>query len=255
MPGGFDMTLQGRVALVTGGAGGLGSAICLGLSELGASVVVNYCGEDYRQKAVMLEEKIITAAGAALIAENDITVEAEVENLVEKAVKHFGRVDILVNCAGITIDDLAWNVKKTDLDKVLAVNLVGASLMIKACLKSMLAQNYGRIINISSIAGLIGVRGASAYSASKSGLIGLSKAVARDVARKGVTVNVICPGYFDAGILSEVKDEFLQEVLKQVPINRLGRPSEVAAAVSFLASEDAAYITGAVLRVDGGLAM
>lgn len=249
------MTLQGKVAIVTGGAGGLGSAICLGLSELGASVVINYCGEEYRQKADHLAEKILKGGGAALITENDITVEAEVENLVEKAVKHFGRIDILVNCAGITIDDLAWNINKADLDKVLAVNLVGASLMIRACLKSMLAQNYGRIISISSIAGLIGVRGASVYSASKAGLIGLSKAVARDVARKGITVNVICPGYFDAGILSEVKDDFLQEVLKQVPINRLGRPSEVAAAVNFLVSEDAGYITGTVLRVDGGLAM
>jgi 3-oxoacyl-[acyl-carrier protein] reductase len=249
------MSLEGKVALITGGSGGLGSAISQKLASLGAKTVINYYGSTYLLKAEQLVAEILEDGGQAFAIEADITSESEVNELIGQTEDFYGSLDILVNCAGITIDDLAWKIKKNDLEKVLAVNLVGASLTIKEALKGMLPRGYGRIVNISSVAGLLGVRGASAYSASKAGLIGLSKAIAREVARKGITVNVICPGYYDAGILRQVNEKILQDVIKQVPINRLGKPQELAAAVAYLVSDEAGYVTGTVLRVDGGLAM
>jgi len=248
------MDLKDKIAIVTGGAGGIGEHICRILALRGAKVVVNHIKVEL-ENAKRVVNDITASGGQAIAIEADVTNEKEVEALVEKTTQKFAALHILVNCAGITIDGTVVKLKKESFEKVLAVNLTGPFLTMKAALPHMISQQYGRIVNISSVAGLLGLRGASAYSASKAGLIALSKSTAREVARKGITVNVICPGYVDAGLMKGVEKGYFEEMLKGVPMGKVASPDDIGEGVAFLASDCAKYITGDVLRIDGGMAM
>lgn len=248
------MDLKDKAAIVTGGAGGIGSGICRILAAKGAKVVVNYLAAEL-ESAKQVVDGIKARGGESIAVEADVTNEKEVTALMEKTLKEFNGLHILVNCAGITIDGTAVNLKKEAFEKVLAVNLTGPFLTIKAVLPHMIFQQYGRIINISSVAGLFGLRGASAYASSKAGLIALSKSVAREVARKGITVNVICPGYINAGLMKGVEKGYFEELMSTVPMCKIGEPEDIGDGVAFFASDGARYVTGEVLRIDGGMAM
>jgi 3-oxoacyl-[acyl-carrier protein] reductase len=232
------LSLSGKVAVVTGAGGALGSAAARQLAELGAEVVLNRNRTPIEGKHVV-QADVSTAEGAQALA--------------DYAVKQLGRLDILVNNAGITRDGLALRMSEEDWDAVLDTNLKGAFLCAKAALRPMLKQRWGRIVNVSSIAGIVGNAGQANYSAAKAGLIGLTKSLAREVASRNVTVNAVAPGYIPSAIWEDVPEQARQAVLQQVPMGRAGTPEEVAAAIAFLASEEAAYITGQVLAIDGGL--
>jgi len=248
------MNLNGKVAIVTGGAGGIGEGICRVLASRGVKVVVSHLAFEL-ENAKRVVSEIKASGGHVVPMEADVTIEKEVVMLVERTIREFSALHILVNCAGITIDGTAVKLNRADFEKVLDVNLTGPFLTMKAVLPHMIAQQYGRIVNISSVAGLVGWRGASAYAASKAGLIALSKSIAREVARKGITVNVICPGYINAGLTKGVPQEYLNDLMATVPMAKMGEPEDIGTGIAFLASDDARYITGEVLRIDGGMAM
>ena len=231
-------SLAGKVAIVTGASGALGSATARLLEELGAQVVLNY-NRTPIEGTHALQADVSTSQGA--------------QALVDYAVKELGRLDILVNNAGITRDGLAVRMSEEDWDAVLDTNLKGAFLCTKAALRPMLRQRAGRIVNVTSIAGLVGNAGQANYSSAKAGLIGLTKSLAREVGSRNVTVNAVAPGYIPSAIWDSVPDEAKQAVLRQVPLGRTGTPNEVAATIAFLASDEAAYITGQVVAIDGGL--
>jgi 3-oxoacyl-[acyl-carrier protein] reductase len=249
---------SGKVVLITGAAGGLGSEQARLFAEEGASVAINYLdvrnfAEAAGQLARCLQEKY---GGDHQIFAADITNEEEVQNMVEKIISHYGQIDILVNNAGISINSLSWEISAETWSKVLSVNLTGALYCAKAVLPGMRQRRSGRIISISSVIGISGSRGTVAYGASKAGLIGMSKTIAREVASRGITVNCVAPGYIDAGLINDVPEKYKTEtVLPSIPMGHLGEAADVANAVAFLASDDAKYITGEVLRVDGGHSM
>ena len=250
--------LAGRVALVTGAAGGLGSQIARVLAREGAQVALNYIDiEDAAAIAAKLAEDLEYEYGnpcRAYVA--DITEEAQVIAMVEQITGDLGKTDILVNNAGISYNASSWKFPAQAWDKVLKVNLTGAFYCAKAVLPAMRERRHGRIVNISSAVALSGVMGTSAYAASRAGLIGLSKTMARETAEYGITVNCIAPGYIDAGLISDVPDKYRQEnLIPTIPMRKLGQAEDIANAVLFLASEQSGYITGEVLRVDGGFAM
>jgi 3-oxoacyl-[acyl-carrier protein] reductase len=239
-------SLDQRVAVVTGASGALGSAAARQLAGLGARVVLNYNHNPGPAQALARD-----IDGAALAA--DVSTPAGAQALVDYAVNECGRLDVLVNNAGITRDGLAMRMSEEDWDAVLDTNLKGAFLCARAALRPMLRARWGRIINVSSVAGLVGNPGQANYSAAKAGLIGLTKSLAREVAGRNVTVNAVAPGYIPSSIWDAVSDEAKTAVLRQVPMGRTGTPAEVAAAIAFLASEEASYITGQVLAIDGGM--
>jgi 3-oxoacyl-[acyl-carrier protein] reductase len=232
------LSLAGKVAVVTGASGALGSAAARLLAELGATVVWNYNR---------------TAPRAEHAVQADVSTPEGAQALVDYAVKELGRLDILVNNAGITRDGLAMRMSEADWDAVLDTNLKGAFLCAKAALRPMLKQRWGRIVNVTSVAGIMGNPGQVNYSSAKAGLIGLTKSLAREVASRSVTVNAVAPGYVPSAIWEGVSDDAKSAVLQQVPMGRTGTPEEVAAAIAFLASDEASYITGQVLAIDGGL--
>jgi 3-oxoacyl-[acyl-carrier protein] reductase len=248
------MDLKNKVAVVTGGAGGIGEYICRILAGRGAKIAVIHLKFEL-ENATQVVNNVVRDGGQAFAIEADITDEKEVATAVEKTIQKFGAIHILVNCAGITIDGTVVKLKKEHFEKVLAVNLTGSFLTMKAVLPHMISQQYGRIVSISSVIGLIGLRGASAYASSKAGLIALSKSVAREVARKGITVNCICPGYINAGLMKGVERGVLEEMMKTVPMGKVGEPEDIGEGVAFLASDRAKYITGEVLCIDGGMVM
>ncbi len=247
------MNLSTQVAIVTGATSGLGRAISLALAREGAAVVVNYARS--AEKAAGLVEEISAQGGRALAVQADVGTAEGAEALVKAALDHFGRVDILVNNAGINRDTLIMRMKESDWDDVLDTNLKGAFLCIKAVSRPMMKARYGRIINIGSVAGLAGNAGQANYSAAKAGLVGLTRAVARELGSRNITVNCIAPGAIDAGMLLELSEEQRSNYLRQIPLERFGRPEDVAAAVVFLAGPGGAYITGQTIAVDGGLTM
>ena len=240
-------------ALVTGGGRGIGRAICLELAKAGFDVCINYAASSAAAEQTAEECKAFGVQAVALQA--DVTNPAECQTLVDTAAKTFGRLDVLVNNAGVNADKLILRMQEADFDKVIDTNLKGAFFCSKAACKLMMRQRYGRIINLSSVVGLHGNAGQSNYAASKAGLIGLTKSLAKEFAARGVTVNAVAPGFIETDMTAAMPEAAKTAALAAVPAGRIGAPAEVAHAVAFLASEEAAYITGQVLCVDGGMAV
>jgi 3-oxoacyl-[acyl-carrier protein] reductase len=247
--GGIYMNLTDRVAIVTGSGRGIGRAIALRLAEAGASVVVNDI--DKAAEEVAREIKAMGKHGHAVMA--DISSTPDVANLVEAATATYGKIDILVNNAGINRDQLLVRMSDEDWDSVINIDLKSVFLCTRAVLRPMIKQRWGRIINISSIVGLIGNAGQANYASAKAGIIGFTRSISREVASRGVTANAIAPGFIDTDMTQKLPEKQRQELISRIPSGRLGSPEDVAAAVCFLASEEASYITGQVLTVDGGM--
>lgn len=245
------MSLNGKTALVTGASRGIGRAIALRLAEDGANVAVIYAGSADKVEAVVNE---ITALGVNAKAYRcNVADSAAVNETVKAVTNDLGKIDILVNNAGITRDGLMLRMKDEDFDAVLDTNLKGAFNMIRACYSGFIRKKSGRIINISSVSGIMGNAGQANYSASKAGVIGLTKSVARELASRGITCNAVAPGFIQTDMTENLGDN--NPLLNSIPLGRMGKPEDIAAAVAFLASDSAAYITGEVLKVDGGLAI
>ena len=245
------LELDGRTALVTGASGAIGRACAVALAEAGARIVVAYASD---QQGAHDTAELVKAAGAeAVVAQADLAEATGAKRLVEAAGS--SGVDILINNAGVTRDGLVLRMRDEDFTRVLEVNLVAAFRCTREALRGMLRRRWGRVISISSVVGLVGNPGQANYAAAKAGLIGFSMSVAREVASRGVTVNVVAPGYIPSKLTDAMREEAKQTTLSAIPAGRMGTPEEVAAAVRFLAGEQAAYITGQVLAVDGGMAM
>lgn len=250
----MQLDLAGRVALVTGASRGIGRAIALQLGASGAAVVVNYRGSEAAAHEVV--GQITAAGGQAIAVQADVSDAAAHEALIKATTDTFGRLDILINNAGITRDTLLLRMKTTDIDDVLNTNLRGVMLLTKAALRPMLKNKWGRIISLSSIIGLTGNAGQANYAASKAGLLGFTKSVALEMASRNITANAICPGFIETDMTAAaMTDDFRAKALERVPLGRLGTPADIANAVVFLASDAAAYITGQTLAVDGGWTM
>ena len=247
------LTLEGKKALVTGGSRGIGRAIALELARQGADVAVNYARN--AEAATQVVAEIETLGRSAVVLPADVGDFDQAAALVAAAVNALGRLDILVNNAGITRDTLLLRMQEADWDEVLRVNLKGAFNTSKAAVRLMARQRAGRIINVSSVSGLMGQVGQANYSASKAGLIGLTKSMAREFAARGITVNVVAPGLITTDMTAALDDGLREQMRALIPLGRFGAAEEVAHVVAFLASDAAAYITGAVLPVDGGLSM
>jgi len=244
------MNLEGRVALVTGASQGIGHACALTLARHGASIAV---AARNQQKLEELAAAITATGGKAAAFPVDVSDEDQIKSAIKSAIAHFGKIDILVNNAGITRDQLVMRMKRADWDAVLTTNLTSAYLCIQNVIPSMLKQRWGRIINITSIFGQMGQAGQANYAASKAGLIGLTMAIAREVASRNITSNAIAPGFIETSMTAALSEEFKQSAVKQIPLGRVGTPEDIASAVAFLASDEASYITGHVLNVNGGM--
>ena len=247
------MDFGGKTAVVTGGSRSIGRAVCLELAKGGANVVLCYAGNETAANETV---SACEALGAkALAVKCDVADSAQVKALMDEAVKAFGRIDILVNNAGITRDGLLMMMKEDDFDAVISANLRGTFLCMKAVSRLMMKQRYGRIVNLSSVVGLRGNAGQVNYAASKAGVIGMTKSLAKELASRGVTVNAVAPGFINTDMTAAMTEAAKTATLAAIPMQRLGAPEDVARAVAFLASDSAAYITGQVLAVDGGMAM
>ena len=247
------MRLEGKKALVTGASRGIGRAIALALAAEGADVAVNYAGSEAAAKEVAAE---IEAMGRkAIVIQADISSHEASTAMIDEVVKEFGRIDILVNNAGITRDGLLMRMKEADWDAVLTTNLKGAFNCTKAAVKYMMKQKYGRIVSISSVVGLMGNAGQANYAAAKAGVIGFTKAVAKEVAARGINVNAVAPGFIKTDMTSVLSEKVVENLVAGIPLNRLGETEDIAKAVLFLVSDDANYITGQTLHVDGGMVM
>lgn len=249
----MKLDLTGKVALVTGASRGIGRAIAIALAQSGARVVVNYKGNTVAADEVVAS--IAAFGGEALAVQADVAQTVEVERLIGQTLEAWGRVDVLVNNAGITRDTLLLRMKDDDFDAVLHTNLRSVYLCTRAALKPMLKQRGGSIINISSVVGLTGNAGQANYAAAKAGIIGFTKATAREVASRNVRVNAVAPGFITTDLTSTLGDETLQAITATIPLGKLGSPDDVAPTVCFLASDAAAYITGQTFAVDGGMTM
>ncbi len=247
------LSLKDKVALVTGGSRGIGRAIATTLAEAGAAVVVNY--KSNQDAADEVVRAIEAREGQALAVQADVSQSAEVERLFKTVLERFGKIDILVNNAGITRDNLLLRMREEDFDAVLNTNLRGVYLCTKAALRPMTRARAGRIINITSVVGLMGNAGQANYAAAKAGIVGFTKSTAREIASRGITVNAIAPGYVDTELTGVLSEQIRAAILESIPLGRLGTPQDVASAVCFLASDAAAYITGQTLTVDGGMVM
>lgn len=247
------MMLKDSVAIVTGSGRGIGRAIALELAAAGVKVAVNYAGRS--DKAEETVELIRIAGGEAFAVQADVSQQADVERLVKTTLEHFGKIDILVNNAGITRDTLLLRMKEADWDEVIATNLKGVFLCTKAVSKGMLKQRSGVIVNISSVVGLSGNAGQANYAAAKAGIIGFTKSVAREFASRGIRVNAVAPGYIFTDMTGTLPEGTQNDILRGIPLGRIGRPEDVAKVVRFLVSPEASYMTGQTLSVDGGMEM
>ncbi len=247
------MNFSRKAAVVTGGSRGIGRAVCLELAKGGANVVLCYAGNEAAANDTVAACEALGAR--ALAVRCNVAEAGEVKALMDAAVQAFGRIDILVNNAGITRDGLLMMMKDEDFDAVINANLKGTFLCMKAVSRLMMKQRYGRIVNLSSVVGLRGNAGQVNYAASKAGVIGMTKSLAKELATRGVTVNAVAPGFIETDMTAAMPEAAKTATLSSIPMARLGAPEDVAKAVAFLASDDAAYITGQVVRVDGGMAM
>lgn len=247
------LDLSGRVAIVTGGSRGIGRATAERLAASGATVVVNYRGNAAAAEATVAA--ITAAGGKAMAVQGDVSQPADVEQLVKTTLEQFGRIDILVNNAGITRDNLLLRMKESDFDEVIATNLRGVFLCTRAVLRPMTKQRFGRIINITSVIGLIGNAGQANYAAAKAGIIGFTKSTAREMASRGITVNAIAPGFIETEMTETLNEETRKAILATIPLGRFGQPAEVAGLICFLASDAGSYISGQTLTIDGGMVM
>ena len=247
------MDLTDKVAIVTGSARGIGREIALKLAEVGADVVVNDIEAAAESlESVVKEIKALNRQSLAVTA--DVSSSEDVNRLIETAVKEFGKIDILVNNAGVTRDQLLMKMTDEEWDTVLNIDLKSAFLCTRAVIRHMLRQRSGRIISIASVVGMVGNAGQANYASAKAGIIGFTKSIAKEVGSRGITVNAVAPGYIQTKMTEQLNDDQRQEMLKHIPLASLGTPRDVAEAVAFLASEEARYITGHVLNVDGGMA-
>jgi 3-oxoacyl-[acyl-carrier protein] reductase len=247
------MNLEGKTALVTGASRGIGREIALELARQGANVAVNYAGSEAKANEVTDEIKALGRDAFSIqcnVADGD-----SVQAMVKETISHFGSLDILVNNAGITRDNLLMRMKEDEWDDVINTNLKGVFLCTKAVSRQMMKQRSGRIINISSIVGVSGNPGQANYVAAKSGVIGLTKTSARELAARGITVNAVAPGFISTDMTDELSEDVKSEMLKGIPLSRFGEAKDIAKVVSFLASEDSSYMTGQTLHVDGGMVM
>jgi len=249
----MQLNLKDKIALVTGGARGIGRAIATSLAASGAIVVINYRGNQAAADEVV--QAIAAEDGQALAIQADISQAAEVERLFKAVLDRYGQIDILVNNAGLTRDNILFRLKDEDWDTVLDANLRGAFFAIRAASRGMMKRRWGRIINIASVVGIIGNKGQANYAASKAGLIGLTKTVAKELASRNILINAVAPGFIETDMTAAMTPEARETLSGQIPLERLGTPNDVAATVAFLASDFASYITGQVLVVDGGLVM
>ncbi|MDC0701477.1 3-oxoacyl-[acyl-carrier-protein] reductase [Priestia sp. AB] len=245
--------LQGKVAVVTGASRGIGRAVAIELGKLGAKVVVNYSGSE--AKALEVVDEIKGLGTDAIAVQANVAESDSVQAMIKEAISTFGSVDILVNNAGITRDNLLMRMKEDEWDDVINTNLKGVFLCTKAVTRQMMKQRAGRIINISSIVGVSGNAGQANYVAAKSGVIGLTKTTAKELASRNITVNVVAPGFIATDMTDKLNEEVQAEMLKQIPLASFGQPEDVANAVAFLASDASRYITGQTIHVDGGMVM
>ena len=245
--------LEGKVAVVTGASRGIGKAIAKKLALQGAKVIINYNGSE--EKALAVKAEIEEAGGQAVVYQCNVADYAACEIFIQTVIKEQGSLDILVNNAGITRDGLLMKMSEEDFDQVVNTNLKGAFHTMRFAARQMLKQRSGRIINMSSVVGVSGNAGQVNYAASKAGVIGMTKSAARELASRGVTVNAVAPGFISTDMTSVLSDKVKEAAEGQIPLGRFGKPEDVAAAVAFLASEEAEYITGQVLHVDGGMCM
>jgi len=247
------MDLTGKVAVVTGSSRGLGRAIAVKLATLGAKVVVNFCSNREASEATL--RLIEQSGGEAVAFQADVSVFDEAQGLVKKALEHFGRLDILVNNAGTTRDTLLVRMSEADWDIVMNTNLKSVFACCKAAQRAMMKRRYGRIVNITSIAGVAGNAGQTNYAASKAGMIGFTKSLAKEVGSRNITVNAVAPGYIPTDLSGQLPPELIAKGIDMTPLGHAGTPDDIANAVAFLVSDEAGFITGQILSVDGGLAM
>lgn len=245
--------LKGKCAIITGASRGLGKAIALKLASLGANIVLNYRSSE--KEALEVENEIKQMGVEVISVKGDISKLKEVENLVSVAKERFGNVDIMVNNAGITKDTLILRMKEEDFDSVIDVNLKGVFNCLKAITPIMVKQKHGKIISISSVVGISGNAGQVNYAASKAGIIGMTKSLAKEVGSRGINVNAVAPGFIETDMTDALGDKFKEEAKKSIPLKKLGKPEDVANVVAFLASESSDYVTGQVIQVDGGMLM
>jgi 3-oxoacyl-[acyl-carrier protein] reductase len=247
------MDFTGKVAIVTGSGRGIGKAIAMKLAENGATVVINDVGDSAPAEQTAAEIKNLNRQAMAIMA--DVSSSADVAKMVETAIAAYGKVDILVNNAGITRDQLTMKMTDEEWDKVLAIDLKSVFLCTRAVLRPMLKQRSGRIISMSSVVGIIGNAGQANYAAAKAGIIGFTKTIAKEVASRGITVNAVAPGFIDTPMTQVLPEERKQALMNNIPLGYLGTPRDIAETVAFLASEEARYITGQVISVDGGISL
>ena len=247
------MRLDGSVALVTGASGGMGRAIAAYLASAGASVAVHY--NSGKEAALELVEEITSSGGTAAAVRGDVSQAEQIEAMVAEVMERWGKIDILVNNAGITRDSLLLRMSSEAWDKVMEVNLRGTYLCTKYVLPQMVRLRYGRIVNMSSVVGLSGNPGQANYAASKAGLIGFTKAMARELASRNITVNAVAPGYITTAMVEQLSEEARSHIMARIPMGRFGTPQDVAEAVIFLCGRESGYITGQVISIDGGLAV
>lgn len=245
--------LEGKVALVTGASRGIGRAIAIGLAEAGADVVVNYAGSE--QAAEEVVRHIESLGRRSFKVKADVASSAEVEEMVKQTLDRFQKIDIMVNNAGITRDNLIMRMKEEEFDQVINTNLKGVFNCIKAVTRPMMKQRSGKIINISSVVGVLGNAGQANYVAAKAGVIGLTKSAARELASRNIAVNAVAPGFIETDMTDKLTQEQRDSMMQQIPFARLGQPEDIARVVRFLASDDSGYMTGQTLHVDGGMYM